>query len=163
MAAMPALLTATFLAYAPGINGPFLLDDHLNIDRLETQTLNWSTLRPMILTGDRVGGLSRALSRLTLALTLHGSGSHPPMFKYQNLMLHLANGLLIVWFAALVFSATGSRLESVTRVYLPALGIAAIWLLHPLQVSTVLYAVQRMVILSAFFLCSRSVCTWRGD
>ncbi|MCA1779383.1 MAG: hypothetical protein LC637_08390 [Xanthomonadaceae bacterium] len=70
-------------------------------------------------------------------------------FRLGNLLLHLATGLAI--FTLLLMLARRDRLLSAFAVT-TAFGVTAIWLLHPMLVSTVLYVIQRMAMLSAFFM-----------
>ncbi|MEO5810982.1 MAG: hypothetical protein ABIQ63_02480, partial [Rhodanobacter sp.] len=69
-------------------------------------------------------------------------------FKLTNLLIHLICGGLIYALLRTVLRRD-SRLNQ--RAALVALLITAVWLLHPLQVSTVLYIVQRMAQLSTLF------------
>ena len=75
-----------------------------------------------------------------------GGGELGP-WKLVNVLLHLFNGLLLTMLAMRLFS------RSVSTPKAAWLGFAAgaIWMVHPLQVSTVLYTVQRMSELSALF------------
>ena len=78
-----------------------------------------------------------------------------------NLVIHLLNGLLVYWLTVLLFGnwaigAGPGRVEagwSAMSGYLPLL-VASAWLLHPLQLTSVLYVVQRMTSLSSFFVLS---------
>jgi hypothetical protein len=109
-----------------------------------------------------------------MALTRYLAGNQPRRFKTENLLIHLANGLLVFWLASSLFYAArersgGTRLAARTnlrqldaRDWWPGLLVAALWLLHPLQVSTVTYAVQRLVLLSTFFSLLTAVCYMRG-
>jgi hypothetical protein len=76
-------------------------------------------------------------------------GMAPFSFKLTNLLIHLACGGLIY---ALLYRLLLRDPQWRPRAALAALMISAIWLLHPLQVSTVLYIVQRMAQLSALFI-----------
>ena len=78
--------------------------------------------------------------------------------KQVNIILHACNGGLLMWLFWLLF-----RFLQVPGYRLLAVLLGAIWLLHPLLVSTVLYVVQRMAMLSTFFmlLCSISYLYWR--
>jgi protein O-mannosyl-transferase len=155
------LLALAAAAYSPGINGPFLLDDEPNITPTALETLSWDEARLKVLSG-RFAGVSRSLTNLSFGVTQFCSGYQAPAFKYQNLMLHLANGLLVFWLAALVIRVADEEQGDSFNHYWLALLISAIWLLHPLQVSTVLYAVQRLVILSAFFCMLSAICYVEG-
>ncbi len=161
MLALASLLVATFLAYQPSLDGPFQLDDLGNFQPLAVDTLSWDQLRSKILVG-RFNGVSRSLGKLSFALTQYTSGSEARPFKLQNLLLHLCNGLLAFWLAALCFQAARQRGHLGATSWWPALLVAAIWLLHPLQLSTVAYAVQRLVLLSTFFTLLAAVCYIKG-
>lgn len=142
-------LVLCYFVYSPGLTGPWLLDDPVNILTSHLRALTWQEISANIFVSERLAGLSRSIGILSLAVTeyIYGGDTYP--FKYQNLMLHLANGLLVFWFASLLFRASDK--SSASNAYWFALACAALWLLHPLQVSTVLYVVQRLVLLSAFF------------
>lgn len=144
------VLGITFTSYRPGLSGPFLLDDISFIPQTELHRLDWRSIQEKLFSSTRLGSLSRSVTKISFALTNHFNVAGPYPIKYQNLMLHLINGLLIFWllWLLLVESVPGSQRRQQTYA---VLAVAAIWLLHPLQVSTVLYAVQRLVILSALF------------
>jgi hypothetical protein len=159
--ALAALLFAAFFVYQPGLEGPFLLDDDTNIRPTAVDALSWKDISVNVRSGP-FNGLSRSLTKLSFALTQFTSGYDPRVFKYQNLLLHLVNGLLIFWLAGILFRDPDRGPGADAARYWPALLAAAIWLLHPLQVSTVLYAVQRLVLLSAFFTLLAVVCYLEG-
>ncbi|NCF29829.1 MAG: hypothetical protein GWP69_20830 [Gammaproteobacteria bacterium] len=79
-------------------------------------------------------------------------------FKLTNVVIHVLNGLLVYWLSVLLLRryAGGARPPSTQagwsamHAYLPLL-VAALWLLHPIQLTSVLYVVQRMTSMSAFF------------
>ncbi len=143
-------LSATMWAYAPGLKGPFLLDDFINIDRLRLDELSWSVLITAFF-NNHSGELGRPISAVTLALSSYLGGHEPEMFKYHNLMLHMLSGLLLTWLAYRISRVVlGAQYDG--RAAIIAAVAGAIWLLHPFLVSTVLYAVQRMAILSAMFM-----------
>lgn len=150
LAALALLLLATCAVYLPSLNGPFQLDDPVNIKPISLDELSLRELQDKVLSG-RFGGLSRSLGKVSLALTEFRSGYQPRPFKTQNLLLHIANGLLVFWLTALVIQLARKSRQIDPDVWWIALLVTAIWLLHPIQVSTVAYAVQRLVLLSAFF------------
>jgi hypothetical protein len=84
-------------------------------------------------------------------LTNYTRGYHPTAFKQENLLIHIANGLLLFWLTLLLAGIQNSaRTFNLSNIVFAAF-VALLWLLHPLHVSTVLYSVQRLVLLSAFF------------
>lgn len=141
-------LLITVWAYRPGWFGPFLLDDPGNILRTALTQFDWAELWAQT-SWENSFGLSRRLTFASFSLTHWLFGYEPAPFKIGNLLIHLCNGLLLFHLTYLLFVSEGWRSPQGARVL--ALAIMAIWLLHPLQVSTVLYAVQRLVLLSSLF------------
>ena len=146
-----ALLALAAWLYWPGLYSNFLLDDHPNLERLsslgKTDNLFFEALRFSL---DGIASeLGRPISLFSFALQAYDWPQSPFAFKYVNLMLHLLNASLVFWLLVRV-----GRLQTTLeprRALLLAWLVTAIWLLHPFQVSTVLYAVQRMVLLAGFF------------
>lgn len=141
------LLIAAWSAYAPGLHGGFLFDDWGNLPALGMTgpVANWPTFWRYITSGiaDPTG---RPLTLLTFLIDAHNWPASPYPFKRTNLILHLLNGVLLYALLARLgqLSAIGKR-----RYRLAALLGAALWLLHPLLVSTTLYIVQREAMLPA--------------
>jgi hypothetical protein len=81
-------------------------------------------------------------------------------FKAVNLAIHLANGLLVFAIARLLVPrlVPTRRDGGVAHADTLALVTAALWLLHPLHVSTVAYVVQRMNELAALFTLAGLYC-----
>jgi tetratricopeptide (TPR) repeat protein len=100
------------------------------------------------------------LARLSFALNYYFAGGRFDAFAFKvtNVGVHILNGLLIYWLSVLLLRryAGGARPSSTAagwsamQSYLP-LVVAALWLLHPIQLTSVLYVVQRMTSLSAMF------------
>lgn len=154
-----AALLAAFAAwmYWPGSAGPELLDDRSSVqvirDLQDRPELAWDYVF-----GDNSGPLGRSVSMMTfVAERLYFDGGIAGSKKF-NIVLHLCNGGLLVWLFWLLF-----RYQAVPGYRWLALSLGAIWLLHPLFVSSVLYVVQRMAMLSTFFMLLSSVCYvyWR--
>jgi len=141
----------TVVIYWGGLHGGYIFDDQPNLVDSATwklTSLDAASLRNALFSnGSGVSG--RPLAMLSFGLNHYFSGMAPFPYKLTNLALHLLNGglvyLLVVRLLALAQGATppasGYPIGRAT-----ALLIAAIWMLHPLQVSTVLYVVQRMEI-----------------
>ncbi|WP_237710288.1 tetratricopeptide repeat protein [Rhodanobacter fulvus] len=133
--------------YWPGLNGGFLFDDFANLPALSAPGPidNWFSFWRYITSGtaDPTG---RPLTLLTFLIDARNWPAAPLPFKRTNLILHVANGLLL--FALL--NRLGSLLNlEITRCRNAALLGASFWLLHPLWVSTTLYIVQREAMLPA--------------
>jgi hypothetical protein len=144
-----AVLLFTITLYWQGLDGPFLLDDETNIRPASIDTLSVKTLSDVVIYNTS-GYFTRPVATLSFAFNILASGMDPWMFKYTNLMLHLLIGLLLLWVSLTWVDALRqtSAPHAVTTVVAVAV---ALWLIHPINVSTVLYPVQRMAQLSALF------------
>jgi hypothetical protein len=152
------LLSATVIAaYYPGLHGPFVFDDTINIvdnPHLALTRLDAESLLDAAFSSDS-GILKRPLAMATFALNYYLAGglSDAWPFKLTNLVIHLINAGLIYWLVSLLLIARqkihGPWPEH-HHGWIPGL-VAAIWALHPMHLTSVLYVVQRMTSLSALF------------
>jgi protein O-mannosyl-transferase len=153
--AMTLLVFVTAGIYFPGLNGPFVLDDTLNIfSDTHLQNLSPSSIFH-IMTHNDSGILGRPISMLSFALTRYLHGDNPGDFKLWNIVIHLLCGILIYR-----LSKTLLGMQDRTQIHheYVAVGASAFWLLHPIHVSGVLYTVQRMNQLSALFALASILC-----
>jgi protein O-mannosyl-transferase len=142
------LITVAWL-YWQGLSGIFLFDDKSNLQKLASiDEIEWFSDMLLFALEGEAGVLGRSISLFSFALQAYSWPLNPWDFKYVNLMIHLLNGCLVFWFILILtrFMALPEK-----RGLFLAFLTASIWLLHPLQVSTVLYVVQRMTQLSALF------------
>ncbi len=141
------VLISTIWIYWYGLQGIFIFDDIPNLQGLNNIDEGFNGIIQFISEG-RASRIGRPISLFTFALQADGWPFTPWDFKYVNLMIHLLNGCLIFLFILIL-----TRLIALPekRCLLLALLTSSIWLLHPLQVSTVLYVVQRMTQLSTLF------------
>jgi len=132
--------------YWQGLNGTWLLDDQANLAPLKHITDDSIREWGQFIFEGHAGASGRPLALLTFASQFYCWPTEVWAFKYVNLMVHLLNGCLIFWLVYLLsaFIAYQHRL-------LLALLTATVWLAHPLQVSTVLYTVQRMTQLTTLW------------
>lgn len=144
------LILLTGLVYWPGLHGDFLFDDYPNIvinARVHLQTLDWASIWKA-LNGYEAGDIGRPLSTLSFALDYYAAGKAPYLYKMTNLAVHLLNATLVLLLIRRVL-----RLPAAGRWSRHApWAIALLWAIHPLQVSTVLYVVQRMEMLALTFI-----------
>lgn len=143
-----------FLAYWPGLAGPFLFDDYPNLSMLGAQggVDDWQTFWSFVL-GGFSGPTGRPVSLATFLIDSTVWPADPFRFKLTNLFVHILNATLLYFIAVELFqlSQKAKDAEAMGRIRWMALAAASIWLLHPYLVSTTLYVVQRMAMLSAFF------------
>lgn len=142
------LLNLVTWSFAAGLGGGLIFDDLPNL-------LPWQNM------GD-IHTLSQALTftfsgnslpgrPLSLLSFLIDDQSWPPniySLKRTNLAIHLLNTCLIFWLSLKLLPRLLNNSTAITGF---ALFIAAIWALHPLQVSNVSYIIQRMNLLSTLF------------
>lgn len=151
--AVIALLVLVSALYAPGLRGPFLLDDFPNfvhhplaaMDRLDIESL-----RNAAFSNDS-GPSGRPLAALTFSLNYWFAGQRfdPFWFKLTNLVIHLLNALLVLAVMRRLLPGLLRRSPLLAQSDALALCVTAAWALHPLQLTSVLYVVQRMTSLAA--------------
>lgn len=152
-------LAATFLVYQRGLSGPFLFDDGPNIVQnanLAIHDLNPAALKQAAFSGHS-GPFLRPLSMVSFAANYYASGLNPYYFKLTNLAIHLFNGVGVFILTLLLLNFYRKHFEpglSASHSQWISLAVAAAWLLHPFNLTSVLYVVQRMTSLSALF------CIW---
>lgn len=155
--ALLAILLVTTVAYLPGLKGPFVFDDQHNITfnpYIAIVDLDAKSLLNAALSNDS-GLLKRPLPTLTFALNHYFAEGFTNTLPYKvtNLLIHLVSTSLVYWLSALLLRLFSTRTDAPSprlQPWLPAL-ISAAWALHPLQLTSVLYVVQRMTSLSALF------------
>lgn len=145
-----ALLAA--LLFLPGLPGEFVFDDEPNIvgnTSIHLQELDPSSLLQLIGT-PQVSGSMRGLPTLTFALDYWRAGAaDPATFKTTNIVIHALTALALAWFFNTLLQIADIR-PARARWLAPALALA--WAAHPLQASSVLYAVQRLQTMGTLFL-----------
>jgi tetratricopeptide (TPR) repeat protein len=145
------LLGLTWIAYRPGLMGPFLFDDYANLPSLgEGGPVTNAANVARYITSGTADPTGRPVALASFLIDAHDWPAAPYSFKRTNLILHLVNGALLF----LLLRRLGTYVEGgnrSTRTDLSALIATACWLLHPLFVSTTLYIVQREAMLPATF------------
>ncbi|MFV2058571.1 MAG: tetratricopeptide repeat protein, partial [Thiohalomonadales bacterium] len=143
-------LIITLIIYWPGLKGSFLFDDYPNFEPLGStaQTSTYTRIVNFIFTGG-AGPTGRPVSLASFIINDNAWPSNAWGFKYTNLMIHLLNGLLIFWllYKLLIITKHTEKTASVIAAL-----TSLVWLVHPLNVSTVLYIIQRMTQLGTLFM-----------
>ncbi|WP_254460683.1 hypothetical protein [Xanthomonas sacchari] len=138
--------------FLPGLSGGFLFDDYQAV--VENSSIMLKAINPHGLweAAHAYGGpIGRPVATLSLALGYWMHGMDPSAYKEGNLLLHAVNivlvGVLLRRLFALAWPAESDRSQAIASIL-----VSLAWGLHPLQVSSVLYVVQRMELLGNFFL-----------
>jgi len=150
------VLVVAFGLYWPGLSGSFVFDDYGALvfnEGVHITALSFEELRRGAWSYDQAGPLGRPIAMFTFALDHAFHGLDPFFYKLENVLIHLVNGCLVWLFTRNVFRL----IQRSVPVRAPdaldglALFIAAVWVLSPLCMTSVLYVVQRMTSLSATF------------
>lgn len=151
------LIVLVAACYSPGLHGGFVFDDDVNIlqnESLRVTSLEWQGLWSAALSG-HAGPLGRPIALASFALNLLWGGTNPFYFKLVNLVIHVANALLIGALAQSLCVALQAHDAARQRgdAFLQWSGwiVASLWALHPINLTGVLYVVQRMTSMSTFF------------
>lgn len=91
------------------------------------------------------GPLGRPLALVSFALNYYATGINPLYYKLTNLIIHLLTGIGIFF----LIRGISVRLIDPSAANTLAILTTCLWLTHPLNVSTVLYVVQRMTGMAA--------------
>jgi len=141
------LVLVTCFVYLSSLTGPFLFDDFPNLKPLVAYVrgdLSWLEF----VFGGRAGPTGRPLSLATFTLFSSSFPDNAFPFKLINLLIHLLNGIILYF---LTFKALKILSFSKKKCLVAAAFCMGFWLLHPLNMSSVLLVIQRMNLLMTTF------------
>jgi len=144
LAGLALLALVGLVIYWNGLNGGFIFDDFPNlVDDPDWRLTSLDGASVAQVMGSGVtGDVGRPLALLSFGLNYYFTGLAAWPMKATGLALHLLNSALVF---ALASALIGRVLRiSAAQARLMAFAVATVWMVHPLQVSTVLYIVQRM-------------------
>ncbi|GFZ93919.1 hypothetical protein ISN74_03175 [Dyella caseinilytica] len=147
----------TTAIYWPGLSGTFFFDDNPNIvDNKGVQPAN-ASLASLInaALSSPSSDFKRPLASLSFAVNFLFTGLDPYWMKLTNLVIHLLNGCLVFLLARSLIVLTDKAATQNTRHRQNAGFIATViafsWMLLPINLTSVLYVVQRMESLANVF------------
>lgn len=156
-AAIVLLLLITF-SYQRALHGPFVFDDQINIlenPAVVLHDLSLESLKKPLFSNES-GLFKRVLPALSFGLNYYQAQgfNNTFVFKVTNLSIHLLNALLVFGLILQLTPKLFKQSSTLSRnqTLLLAFFIALLWVVHPLQVSTVAYIVQRMTSMAALFI-----------
>lgn len=155
---LAAAFIVTALVYWPGVKGGFVFDDYPNIvDNKNVQPTDASlpSLIRVALSSPS-SEFKRPLASLSFAANYLTTGINPYWMKLTNLVIHLLNGWLIFLLARALLRVGGGEdgdgeLPHRRRRGMAAALVAGSWLLLPINLTGVLYVVQRMESMANLF------------
>jgi len=153
---LAAIALLTVLIYWPGLRGGYLFDDFPNIvdnSALHITQLDYASLRTAALASPS-SELKRPLAYLSFGINEYFTGLAPWPMKAVNLIIHLLNALLVYALVATLLRLSppsGAGEDAKHNSRLLALAVTAAWALAPINLTSVLYVVQRMESLCNLF------------
>ena len=142
-----------YWVYSPGLDGDFYFDDFANIQ--ENLLLHIDSLHPnelwQAMWSGQSGHLKRPIPMLSFALNHYFFGLDPGAMKIVNLGIHLLTGLAIFFLVYIWMSHVYSQSDNQKKIGILTIVVLSAWLLHPFNLTSVLYVVQRMTSLAALF------------
>jgi len=147
-----SIVLAAYLIIKPALSGGFYFDDApvlapLGIDGGIQSFSHW---QHFVFSGV-TGPLGRPIAMASFTLDAQNWPAPAYSFKQTNLIIHLINGILIFFLATNLLQQLSPTKQNQAPIFYTALLTMSLWLIHPLQLSTILPVVQRMTELSAFF------------
>ncbi len=148
------LLALVFVVgvFWPGLGGYWLFDDYSAVyknPQVHMRQLDWDSVR-RALGGFAHGEYGRPLATVSFALNHLASGLDPWHYKLTNVLIHAFNAVLVWLLLVRLLRLPQAKLDQRLASGV-ALAVALLWAIHPLQVSSVLYVVQRMETLATTF------------
>jgi hypothetical protein len=148
---MALALITTAIVYAQGLPGAFTFDDFPNIvDNTDLHVTRASI--PDLLSAALSSPSSefkRPLASLSFALNILASGINPAPMKITNIVIHLLNGLLVFLLTRRLMAS--NPLQPDHRESHTAILVSLAWMVLPINLTAVLYVVQRMESLANLF------------
>jgi hypothetical protein len=144
------LISIGFILYYPALSGGFMMDDENSLSKLRifNGEITFDKLKWYIGSA-KTGPLYRPISVLSFLFDGTSWPTNPRSFKLTNLVIHLTNGVLLFILLFGIFSQSKKLKKDALFI---AVVSTSLWMFHPFLVSTVMYVVQRMVLLSALFI-----------
>ena len=146
------ILAVAWIIYSPGLTGTFLFDDFANIPALGKYgpINNLENLR-LYLTGGIAGPSGRPIALASFLIDAQNWPADPRPFLRTNILIHLINGGLLYLLLLLLLKQHYKTAPPGRTTTFVAATATAMWLWNPFLVSSTLYIVQRMTLLSGTF------------
>jgi len=149
---LPYLLFAVvaFLLYSNSLQSPFIFDDWRHIEanqHIRMTSFNWDGIKQAAFDSPLH---RRPVAYITLALNYYFQGYALLGYHLVNIFIHLAAASFLYMFLKTTLSLQQVRQKHRQGDWLPLTAVL-IWMVHPVQVQSVTYIIQRMNSLAAMF------------
>jgi len=174
IAAAAVLIVAAVAAYHNSLSGPFVFDDITGIVDNPSIRQGFPFLRSLAPPGNQTTS-GRPVANLSFALNYAISGREVWSYHALNLLIHVLGGLTLLGVVRRTLllpgpgpdAAPARAMDGVSRRLREqatpmALGVALLWVVHPLQTESVTYLVQRVESLMALFFLLSFYCFIRS-
>jgi hypothetical protein len=147
---MLACLIVTAVVYSPGLSGGYFFDDYPNIVDNTGWRINEISIASLARSAmsSPSSEFRRPLASLSFSINYMLTGDAPFGMKLTNLLIHLCNGALAFLLLRRLLVAGGIERA---RAPIAAMWCAGVWLILPINLTAVLYIVQRMESLANIF------------
>ena len=155
---LTVILALNVYIYSQSAGGPYIIDDYTNLVANRDLILKVPDLESIERAALSSGSspFYRPISMLSFALNYTISGDKSVYsVKLTNIYLHIITGVGVFLLTLNLlprFRKTSFLPRDDTFTYIVVFLTVFVWLFHPLFISTVLYPVQRMAILSTLFI-----------
>lgn len=161
---LPTLCLCALIAllYWPALSGGFIFDDYpifAENDVVHIAGWHWEAWQALWTWSH--ANIQRPLAMFSYALN-YALGGSTFSFKVTNLCIHLLNAFLVLLVARRLINECCAAHAPKKVTFYWACGIATAWAVHPLQVSAVMYVVQRMELLGFTFTLLALLTYWHA-
>ncbi len=150
-----------FLIYSSNLGGPFVFDDGSNINNnpaIRLTQLSWSGLKDA---ASKSPLSNRPLAYISFALNYYFHGYRTVGFRLVNILIHMSAGGFLFLFIKTTLGLPALQSRFGNSRWLPTIAVL-IWLIHPLQIQSVTYIVQRMNSMASMFYILAMLCYTRA-
>ena len=144
------LAIVAFLIYGKTLTGDFIFDDVPNIKDNPHLRIRQITVENLMDAAFEGPSKRRPVAKLSFALNHYFHGYNVAGFHIVNILIHIANSVLLYLLAAMTWRTPAMRPYRDRYRWIPLFS-ALIWLVHPIQTGAVSYIVQRMTSLATMF------------
>ncbi len=140
------LVVVVCAAYSNTFATPFLFDDTDSIQentKIQLRALTWEGLR-------KAAHGTRPVANLSIALTYYFHEYRVAGYHAGNLLIHLVSGFLLYLLVKATLRVRPGETGDTAGEWVPFCA-ASVWLLHPVQIQSVTYIIQRMTSMASLF------------
>ncbi len=142
------------LAYSNSLHSAWHMDDFhtiVNNTHLHLDKITWANLAGIVYPGPTVGTITRAVGRLSFAVSWYFSQDNVVPYHVVNLLLHLAVAFFLFKTLILLYRTPVLGKTEARTACFAALFTTLLWAANPIQTQAVTYIAQRMAVMAALF------------